>query len=534
MIKPFIYDKNDNNRSHIYIQLYRHIKDEILAGNIKVGEKLPSLRSVAEDSGISVTTVGQAYDQLLTEGYIISKPQSGYYVAEIPTTAVSKKDRAAGDRPEFDDFTFDRGKLLYDLDTFDFLKWKKCAARVLNEYADMLLFESDIKGEAALRFEICKYLYSSRGVSASPEQVVIGAGSQQLTSHLARILSRMGIDMVCTEDPGYLPIQNVFRDRGFAIAKIPVTENGIMIEKLPANIPTAVYVSPANQFPTGSVMPIGARYKLLEWALENNSIILEDDYDSELRYFGKPVPALQGLDESDSVVYLGSFSSTLFPAIKISYMILPDKMVRIFDSIKGDYTQTCSKAEQLTLALFMEDGYYYTNIRKLRRLYAQKLEAVVEAFEKYGGDAAGAASDAAVAVAAAGAGDTSDTIGATNAPGAGGAAGEDGAAGCKFIEATNTKSGINITLSVASSKSETELCAIGKSLGINIVPLSQMGYTGDVTSHGGSAIISCANAINDSTDTVKNKKRHMIFYFNQIPLDEIDSRIRDLVASWCK
>ena len=354
-MKPFVPSDKSNSDASLYIQLYRHIKSEILGGNLRIDEKLPSLRKLAQESDISVTTVSQAYNQLLTEGYIVSRPQSGYYVAEIPTAAVSK-DAGVPANPEFDDFTFDRGKYLHDSDTFDFLKWKKCSARVLNEYADMLLFESDVQGEAALRFEICKYLYSSRGVSASPDQVVIGAGTQQLTAHLARILTIMGIDMVCTEDPGYLPIQNVFRDRGFSLAKIPATENGIAIEKLPMNIPSAVYVSPANQFPTGTVMPIGARYKLLEWAQKNKSVILEDDYDSELRYLGKPIPALKGLDESDSVVYFGSFSATLFPAIKISYMILPRSMTEMFQTIKGDYTQTCSKAEQLTLALFMEDG----------------------------------------------------------------------------------------------------------------------------------------------------------------------------------
>ena len=131
-------------------------------------------------------------------------------------------------------------------------------------------------------------------------------------------------------------------------------------------------------------MPVANRYKLLTWAKENDSIILEDDYDSELRYFGKPIPALQGLDTGDRVVYLGSFSSTLFPAVKISYMILPEKMASIFSSIKSDYTQTCSKTEQLTLALFMEDGYYYTGIRRLRSLYSQKLAEVLASFAKYG------------------------------------------------------------------------------------------------------------------------------------------------------
>lgn len=471
-MKPFLIGSKNNSEQPLYIQLYRHIKGEILAGNLLVGEKLPSLRNIAKESGLSITTTTQAYEQLLTEGYITSRPQSGYYVAEIPTSAVSAREPEGPRNPEMDDYTFDRGKYLHDSDTFDFDKWKKCSARVFTEYADMLLFESDVQGEAALRFEICKYLYSSRGVTASPQQVVIGAGSQQLTSHLARILTEMGIDLVCTEDPGYTPIQNIFRDRGFGIAKIPVTENGIMIEKLPMNIPTAVYVSPANQFPTGSVMPVGARYRLLEWAATNGSIILEDDYDSELRYFGKPVPALQGLDDQDRVVYLGSFSATLFPAIKISYMILPPDMATIFDAIKDDYTQTCSKAEQLTLALFMEDGYYYTNIRKLRNLYAQKLEAVVSAFERYGAD---------------------------------------------FIETTNTKSGINITLRVTSQKPAAELCAIGKDLGINIISLAQMGYG---TTHP------------SARTQAKNKERDLIFYFNQIPLETIDSIVKKLIHRW--
>ena len=480
-MKPFIEDKDNSLSVPLYIQLYRHIKDEILTGGLTVGERLPSLRQIADESGLSVTTTGLAYEQLLTEGYIKSKPKSGYYVSEIPTKAIKVEARSQDTitlsdggigaasklpsaSPEMQDYLPDKEAFLSDPATFDFLKWKKCSARVFNEFADTLLFESDVQGEAALRFEICKYLYSSRGVAASPEQVVIGAGTQQLTAHLARMLTLMGIDLVCTEDPGYLPIQNVFRDRGFSIAKIPVSESGIAIDKLPVNIRTAVYVSPANQFPTGSVMPIGSRYELLEWAAANGSIILEDDYDSELRYSGKPVPALQGLDSHDSVVYLGSFSSTLFPAIKISYMILPPHMATLFGSIKSDYTQTCSKAEQLTLALFMEDGYYYTNIKKLRNLLAQKMEVAVDAFEKYGSG---------------------------------------------FVETSNTKSGINLTLSVTSASSAEELCQIGKNMKLQISPLS-------------------------AGTPKSNKKKDLIFYFNQIPLDQLKNTIKHLTEKWEK
>ena len=192
-------------------------------------------------------------------------------------------------------YTFAESPYKQDPSCFDFVKWKKCMARVLTDYSRLLLFESDPQGEPALQFEISKYVYHSRGVIANPDQIVICAGTQQLTTHLCRIMRRMNIGHVSTEDPGYLPVQNIFRDHGFSITRVAVEKDGIRIEKLPTNIPSAVYVSPSNQFPTGSVMPVGKRYQLLEWALENDSYILEDDYDSELRYFGKPVPALLGL-----------------------------------------------------------------------------------------------------------------------------------------------------------------------------------------------------------------------------------------------
>ncbi len=458
-MKPFVISKNDSNPTPIYIQLYRHIKNEIMSGELKTGEKLPSLRRISDASGVSLTTSSQAYDQLLTEGYIKSKPQSGYYVAEIPWIP-SFTEEKKGATFDLDDYTFSGEKYMHDLSCFDFVKWKKCTTRVYNEYAHLLMSESDTQGESALRFEISKYLYSSRGVSAKPEQIVIGAGTQQLTAHLCRILSKMGIDHICTEDPGYAPIRQIFSDNGFSIGRIPVGASGIEIDRLPVNISSAVYVSPANQFPTGSVMPIGNRYRILEWAKQNNSIILEDDYDSELRYFGKPVPALKGLDQSGRVVYFGSFSSTLFPAIKISYMILPDEMADIFSSIKSDYTQTCSKTEQLTLALFMEDGYYYTNIRKLRSLYSQKLTLAVSAFSAHASD---------------------------------------------FVSLTNTKSGMNLIIKVATELSPSALCAKAESIGIHV---SHFDYGND------------------------KKTKYLILYYNQIPVDSIYDSLKKLTELW--
>lgn len=462
-MKPISVQFKDSSKDPLYIQLYRYLKDEITCGNMASGEKLPSLRRLSRDLSISITTTEQAYNQLLVEGYIVSKPQSGYYIASGAKNT-GGGDGAAGSLSAegyaFSDYTFQDSPYKHDPSCFDFIKWKKCMARVLMEYSHLLLFESDPQGEAALRFEISKYVYNSRGVIASPDQVVIGAGTQQLTSHLCRIMRRIEVGHVATEDPGYLPVQNIFRDHGFSITKVAVAEDGIRIEKLPTNIPSAVYVSPSNQFPTGSVMPVGKRYQLLEWAEKNNSYILEDDYDSELRYFGKPVPALQGLDRNHRVVYLGSFSSTLFPAVKISYMVLPPAMVEIFNSIKSDYTQTCSKTEQLTLALYMEDGLYYTNIKKLRNLYGQKLQAALAVFDRC-------------------------------------------AAG--FVTPTNTSSGINMMLKVRTKKTPAALSDAARSIGVNVQP---------------------AAALTDQ-DTAA-----LIFYYNQIPLSEMDRSISQMVQLW--
>lgn len=420
---------DETSKKPYYLQIYDYIKDSILRGEITEGEKLPSLRALARSVGVSVTTVEQCYNQLLVEGYIYSRAQSGYYVSNV----FSHSRRAAESRDSIlsvQTFSADEAMrvapvpFIYDPDCFDFNKWKKSMNKVITEHSPVLFFEGDPQGEEVLRTEIAKYLYLSRGVSCSPEQIIIGAGTQQITNHLATILRKMGIENVAMENPGYAPVRNIFRDRGFAITPVKVSDTGILIEKLPANIRTAAYVSPSNNVFTGSVMPVGRRFELLNWAAENDSYIIEDDYDSELRYFGRPVPALKSLEDSDHVIYLGSFSSTLFAAVKISYMVLPEEMAALFSSMAGDYSQTCSKLEQLTLALFMETGSYQTHIKKLRKLYSQKLLAVTETFERHASD---------------------------------------------FIEVKNTSSGINILLRVKEQRDVEALKKDADDLGIPVV-----------------------------------------------------------------
>ena len=456
-MKAIILVLDESSKRPYYLQLYDYIKNAIISGEVQFGEKLPSLRSLAKSLKLSITTINLAYSQLLVEGYIYSKQSSGYFVGNIAindintkkdifskastdsTTSTTEELRACFDVNTDFEQTSSQNSLLpsqYDLSCFDFNKWKKCSNKILTEHPHLLLSESEPQGEYALRLEISKYLYRARGVTCSPSQVVIGAGTQQITSQLSLLLSKLSISHVTVEDPCYLPVKNIFRDRGFALNSVAISASGIDMRKLKTNVKSAVYVCPSNQFPTGAVMPIGKRYELLEWANKNNSIIIEDDYDSELRYFGKPIPALKGLDINNNVVYLGSFSSTLFPAIKISYMVLPERLSAVFEQLKNDYTQTCSKAEQLTLALFMELGYYQINIKKLRNLYSQKLQTVLNFVNR---------------------------------------------SAKNLITPVNTFSGINMILTVNSPKSAEILCSEASEIGISVAPISI--YTDEVKSN---------------------------------------------------
>ncbi len=412
---------DESGKRPLYLQLYDYLKEAILSGDIAEGERLPSLRSLTRSTGLSLTTIEKAYNQLLVEGYIRSRAASGYYAARVastgPETVPVKKGSfdqklssdagtgaaagigtgaatgigtgsaaGTGTGAAADEVSSEPTAFRFDPDCFDFNKWKKCMNRVLTYDAPSLFFEGSPQGEIALRREIARYLYRSRGVTCSPDQIFMGAGTQQITGLLATILKNLRIEHVALENPGYAPVRNTFRDRGFAITDVEVLENGLALEKLPVNVRSAAYVSPSNHSFTGAVMPIGRRYEMIRWAIANDSYIIEDDYDSELRYFGRPIPPIKSLADDDRVIYLGSFSSTLFAAVRISYMVLPPRIAEEFAGHLAGYSQTCSKLEQLTLAMFMETGLYQTHLRKLRKLYAQKLARAVDVLRRDAAD----------------------------------------------------------------------------------------------------------------------------------------------------
>ena len=428
-MKAIIPNIDETSKRPYYLQLYDYIKNAILSGEISTGEKLPSLRSLSKSLGLSMTTVELAYSQLTVEGYIYSRPQSGYYADNVRTPGTVPVLKKMDSSPLDQTLEAQEPEFYYDPDCFDFNKWKKCVNKVITEYSPLLFFESDPQGEKALRYEIAKYLYARRGVKCSSNQIVIGAGSQQLAVQLIRILRELNVAHAATEMPGYGPVREIFRDEGLNVSRIPIDEEGIMVEKLPTNMKSLVYVNPSNQFPTGVVMPVARRYELIKWAVDNDSYILEDDYDSELRYFGKPVPALKGLDQSGRVIYLGSFSSTLFAAIKISYMVLPKELAEIFEKIKDRYSQTCSKAEQLCLAIYMEEGYYSRNIKRCRRMNAGKLETTMKMFAQAKAD---------------------------------------------FIEPIDSKSGLAIMLRIHADIPVEEVCQTAHKLGLTMRPVQDL------------------------------------------------------------
>jgi len=358
----------------LYHQLYRYIKNEIETGRLRPDEKLPSIRSISEKTGVSKTTIQTAYDQLMIEGYIYSRMKSGYYVSHIILDEVTEDEHEEGKgHHHAQEETAMPDQLRYHDDTsFDFIKWKKCSNHVLTYKTMELLTDAEVQGELELRQGIAKYVYQSRGVYCKAEDIVVGAGVQQIMIMLCVLLKKLGKESISFENPGFMLSQNIFRDYSYDVTSIDIEENGINIDALREIDPDIVYISPSHQFPTGAVMPVAKRMQVLNWAMENEKYIIEDDYDSELRYTGKPVPALKGLDKNDRVIYAGSFSSTLLPSIRISYMVMPEPIKEVYISMKDNYAQGCSKVDQLTLSKFMKEGHYQKHIRRIRRIYAEK------------------------------------------------------------------------------------------------------------------------------------------------------------------
>lgn len=379
-MKEFIIKLDTESKLKLFEQVYERFKNDIESGEIEPGSKMPSLRKLAKDNDISITTVESAYNQLLLEGYINSRPKSGYYVnSEIsPIENIESKEDKASESNELPRDAM----LLFDEESFDFYKWKRSMNKVFNKYSRLLRSDASPEGEQMLREEIALYLRESRGMISSPENIVIAAGSMHLTNSLLRIFKEMGIRKASTEFPGYDKINRVFESADIELNKVGTTGDIELSEM--GSERQVVYINPSNRYPLGTVMPVSKRIELIKWAEAKDSYIIEDDYDSELRYFGKPVPPMKMIGDGQRVIYYGSFSATLFAGINISYMILPDEIMSRWKKSKDTYVQTCSKTEQLCLALYMHDGHYRRTIKRCRKIYSAKLRTTIEVFKEYG------------------------------------------------------------------------------------------------------------------------------------------------------
>lgn len=372
-------DKHTNKP--LYIQIYLYIREEIKSGRIKKGSQLPSIRSLAKNLNVSKITIDNAYQQLLVEGYIESKKGSGMYVLEIeenilPPNKIDTIDTSLILKSNNLEYDFNYGSI--DIESFDLSSWKKLASQILNSSDKEFLQYGDPQGEIELRKEISKYLRTSRGVLCSENQVIITSGT---SNSLQLICELIDDKSVAIENPCWDRAKYVFQKNNFKITPISLDKNGISFKYLKKVSAKLVYITPSHQFPAGIVMPIARRQKLLNWANDNDGFIIEDDYDSEFRYTSNPIPSLQSIDNNDRVIYLGTFSKSLAPSLRLSYLILPKELLTKYYENITMYEQNTSRITQKTLELFMAHGYWERHIRKMRKLYSKKYNTLIKTIE---------------------------------------------------------------------------------------------------------------------------------------------------------
>jgi GntR family transcriptional regulator / MocR family aminotransferase len=384
----------------LFRQVYLGLRQAILAGSFSPGERLPSSRDLAEQLGVSRTVTLLAYDQLLAEGFVEGHRGSGTYVStSLHRTRPSRLEKsarlqlsrfglaaaAATPAVEFPSrqppplrYNFAFGRT--DTTIFPYEAWRRILLRHAREARVRELDYGPPVGSLALREAICAHLRRSRAVVCDPSEVIIVNGSQQALDLIARVLVEPG-DSVAIEDPQYPGAREVLLAAGARLVPVPVDRDGIDPAKLPAQA-SLVFVTPSHQFPTGAVLPLSRRLALLEWASRKNAVIVEDDYDGEFHYEGRPLESLQGLDNEGRIAYLGTFSRTIFPALRIGYLIVPKSLASAFTAAKWLSDLHSATLEQQTLAEFIQTGMYERHLRRLRRRNTARRDALLEAIEK--------------------------------------------------------------------------------------------------------------------------------------------------------
>ncbi|GAF11433.1 LOW QUALITY PROTEIN: transcriptional regulator of pyridoxine metabolism [Bacillus sp. JCM 19046] len=364
-----------NSRTPLYLQLYNAIKSEIHARSLTAGTKLPSKRKLAQHLGISTLTVENAYGQLKAEGYLVSKPRQGLYVEQLQQLEHASLPAIINQHPPLTEkskqtIDFHHGRI--DTEHFPHNQWRKATLEALNNQD--FLDTGNSQGEQLFRQEMVVYLFQSRGVRCSPEQIIIGAGTQHLLLLLTTLFDHS--KDIAFEEPGFHRSKKTFKQQGFQLSPITLDQEGINLQELKQSSAKLAYVTPSHQFPTGVIMSISRRQALLNWAKNVSGYVVEDDYDGEFRFKGRPIPSLQGIDTAERVIYLGTFSKSLIPSARMSYMILPNKLLRSFQQLTPSPKQSVSRFEQNIFYHFMKKGYWERHLNKMRTVYRRKYEAL--------------------------------------------------------------------------------------------------------------------------------------------------------------
>ncbi len=371
-----------DSKKALYEQIYEYICKEIAGGKISPGEKLPSTRFMAKNLQISRSTVELAYEQLVAEGYLETKPCAGYFVCDI-SGLYQWSEAAHGDmgkeelknRKKRFDIIFSPFQI--DRENFPFHTWQKLNRSINMEDDEKYFYAGNSKGDEKLRSVIAGYLHRARGVNCDGSQIVIGAGNEYLLLLLSQLLgSRRKVAM---ENYTYVQATKIFLNMEYSVNAIPMDENGMKVDELGVSEADIAYVMPSHQFPTGIVMPMKRRLELLQWASEETCrYIIEDDHDSEFRYRGRPIPALQGMDKAGKVIYIGTFSKSISPSLRVSYMVLPKKLLEEYDKKCGFYATTVARTQQELLYRFMADGSFERHLNRMKKVYKGRRDTLME------------------------------------------------------------------------------------------------------------------------------------------------------------
>lgn len=355
----------------LYEQIYDYIKQEIQQGKIQSGERLPSTRALSRHLEVSRSTIELAYEQLLSEGYVETQPYRGFFISQIDglyRLEYQEEQQEIKVEEEKDQYKYDFSPNGVDLNSFPYNIWRKLSRECLQDDHSELFRLGNPQGEEGVRNAICSYLHQARGVNCRPEQIIVGAGNDYLLMLLTAVLGNER--KVALENPTYTQAYRLFDRFSYQVCTVDMDEKGMRVDRLQESGAQIAFVMPSHQFPLGIVMPISRRMEILRWAEEEEGrYIIEDDYDSEFRYKGKPIPALQGYDRSGKVIYMGTFSKSIAPAIRMSYMVLPEKVLERYKTNCGFLSSTISRVDQMILQKFIEEGYYERHLNKSRALY---------------------------------------------------------------------------------------------------------------------------------------------------------------------